>query len=441
MKNKIIFVLLILTTFLIVGAFNIPNSELSEKPPKYIFLFIGDGMGINQAFITNKYLQTLGKEELVFTQFPYFALTTTYCLDTTKVTDSAAAGTAIATGKKTQFGVIGMNTATGEKYTSIAEIAKSNDWKVGLISTVGINHATPAAFYGNQVSRGMYIEIADQMKETDFDLFAGGGIITHEDTSEFNRIIADLKNTGYQIISEKVNLTNKTKYADKLYYSVFDLLGEDEDYPFAMDYVGDEPTLAHFTEFGIKHLENKKGFFMMVEGGKIDWACHGNEGVAAINEVIAFNDAIKKAIEFYYEHPEETLIIVTADHETGGMSFGNDYLHYDVDYKLLANQKISVQKLINLLTNSDTNDYSDLISENLGFNIESSYFENKTPEVIALSLVDSLNTVAGIGWTTGSHTGTPVGTYSIGVGSEQFNGIIDNTDIVKKILEITNLKN
>jgi len=442
MKNKVKLITFILFTSVILFSFTYSTEIKKTKPTKYIFLFIGDGMGVNQSFITNNYLQTLGKEQLCYTLFPHFALTTTYCLDTTKVTDSAAAGTAIATGKKTQFGAIGMNNITGEKYTSIAEIAKANQLKVGILSTVGINHATPASFYGNQPSRGMYIEIADQMKESNFDLFAGGGIMTKGDTSEFNRILSELKQTGYQIISEKEEFSKEKKYADKVYYSIFDVLLGDEEYPFAMDYKDQNiPTLADFTDFAIKYLDNEKGFFMMVEGGKIDWACHGNEAAAAINEVIAFNEAIKKALAFYETHKDETLIIVTADHETGGMSYGNDYMHYDINYEILANQKISIEEFVTVLTNSKVENYPDVVSENIGFELDNSYFENKTPEFIAQELVDSINKVAGIGWTTGSHTGTPVGTYSIGIGSELFNGIIDNTDIVKNIMKLTEFKN
>lgn len=430
----------IVLLILVISLSACKTEQKQNKKAKYVFLFIGDGMGISHAFVTNKYLETIGKDKLCFTQFPNFALTTTHCLDTTKVTDSAASGTAIATGNKTQFRSLGMDTITKEEFTSIAEIAKKNMWKVGILSSVGLNHATPAAFYGNQISRGMYVEIAQQMKETNFDLFAGGGIMTHHDTTAFEKIIDGLEQSGYEILSEKQNFSKENTYSDKLFYSVFDILDDEQALPYSIDYKDDYPTLTDFTDFAINYLDNEKGFFMMVEGGKIDWACHGNDGVTTINEIIAFNQAVEVALDFYEKYPEETLIIVTADHETGGFSFGSDEMHYDINYSLLTKQKKSADEIIKLLENAQISEYNSIILENFSVDLDENYFKDKTPEEIVNKLKKDLNNSAGIGWTTYSHTGTPVGTYAIGAGSELFKGVIDNTDIIKNILETTELE-
>jgi len=440
MKNKILIINVLIIIFISSISCNQTNIDnKNDKKAKYVFLFIGDGMGINQAMITNKYLQTVGKQQLSFTKFPNFALTYTNCLDTTKVTDSAAGGTAIATGHKTQFQVVGMDTITGENFSSFAEIAKKAGWKIGIISTVSLNHATPAAFYANQSKRSSYSEIANQIKETNFDFFAGGGIYINKDSLEYENIFSDLKSVGYQIIENKEVYDVSKQYSNKIFYSDTNILGDEKEMPYDIDKKSNTTNLLDFVDFGINFLGTENNFFIMTEGGKIDWACHVNDGTTAIKEVIDFDEAIQIALDFYEIHKDETLIIVTADHETGGMSFGTKKMKYNIDYSLIDNQKKSIDEFSKILKNDKTENYLNLIQQYFNKTVDKNYIKDLTPDEIAEKLVLDLNTSSGIGWTTTAHTGMPVGTYAIGVGSEKFNGIIDNTDIIKKILEITGL--
>lgn len=362
------------------------------KSPKYIFYFIGDGMGLAhiqtaQAALAAKKGE-IGFEKLEFTQFPYSSMVSTYC--TTKlITDSAAAGTALASGEKTSVGTIGMNSTHTYNLISVAVEAKNSGMKVALLTTVSIDHATPAAFYAHQPSRNQYKEIADWLPKAGFDLYAGAGLLKISPTY-YDSIT---KNCGYKVVRGKdaelkaekiVWIEKEGKKASKL--------------ALAIDRTDDDMTLAEMTEKAIEFLEKdaQKGFFMMVEGGQIDWAAHSNDAASIVHEVIDFDHAIASALEFYEEHPEETLIIVTADHETGGMTLGVGERGYDTKLEILFTQKGS----------------KDIVTE---------------------QECARINNIAGVGFTSGSHTAISVPLYAIGVGAEFFNGAIDNTDIAKYI--------
>lgn len=174
--------------------------------------------------------------------------------------------------------------------------------------------------------------------------------------------------------------------------------------PYALDRKPGDLSLKEVVAAGIEHLYGNKGFFMMAEGGKIDWAAHSNDGKADILEVLDFADAIEVAYQFYLKHPEETLIIVTADHETGGVSLGREK-GYTLSLKELDPQTRSIDS-------------------------DKSQKEQ----------IKELNNKANIGWTTTSHSGTMVPIYSIGAGSQEFSGRMDNTDIPRKITKLLNVK-
>jgi alkaline phosphatase len=240
----------------------------------------------------------------------------------------------------------------------------------------------------------------------------------------------------------------------------------------AMPYVIDQPkgpTLADYTRKAIEMLDNEQGFFMMVEGGKIDWACHSDDAATSVHETIALDEAVQVAIDFYNKHPKETLIIVTADHETGGLALGAEKTAYDTHFELLQYQKISIDKFgyqvaefLNNLTgnyDADFNDLMELIGENFGLGKEiliseedktrlKVAFENTIQNdgegnstysdfpPIAEAIVKMLSEKAGVGWTTYAHTGINVPIYSVGPGAELFSGVIDNTDIPQILEEI-----
>ena len=231
--------------------------------------------------------------------------------------------------------------------------------------------------------------------------------------------------------------------------------------------------LSDFTAKAIELLKGEDGFFMMVEGGKIDWACHANDAATSIHETIAFSNAIDVAIDFYKAHPDETLIIVTADHETGGMALGNVTTKYETDLSILQHQIISSQAFVEVIRDFRVNLTGDLeLDFKHMLEIMDGYFglgnQDKIPlteeeiatikkyfitslytsegaepdhayhdeEPLAALLNKMMSDKAGIGWTTYSHTGVNVPVYALGIGSDYFSGSIDNTDIPNLMEEI-----
>lgn len=464
--NRLVFV------FSFMLLFNSINAQDNTRP-KYIFLFIGDGMGLAQVNVTEAYLAALhgtkGYELLSFTSFPVTGFTRTYANDRL-ITCSAAAGTALATGKKTNIGWISMNPADTTNFVTIAEKAKQKKYKVGIISSVSIDHATPATFYAHQIDRDMYFEIGLDLVNSSVDFFGGGGLMEHEGVIKDKNVnLWDLaKKNGFTLINT-VDAFNDLDDLNGKVIVTAPRLAEEAALPFSIDSYEEDLSLAEITSKAIDLLENHKGFFIMVEGGKIDWACHGNDPGTFIEEVLAFNAAVNEALDFMKRYPTETLIIVTADHETGGLALGNKQMSYGSDLKILQHQMLSSGELLkevwNLKANNDTSFSSvlALLRRNLGFDHaegiplysndiislaekwsfslemdktgddENSYGESDPLVNEAFRL---LNQKAGIGWTTSSHTAINVPVYSIGVGSEKFSGLIDNTDIPKFIESI-----
>ena len=431
---------------------------------KYVFFFIGDGMGVNQVNTTEMYLAAMegriGTEKLVFGNFPAAGIATSYSISN-PITDSAAGGTALATGTKTYNGAIGVD-SDKQPLESIATRAKASGKKVAVISTVGINHATPAAFYGHQPDRDMYDEIARELPASGFDFFAGGGIL-RSDEKHVPSLEPVIEEGGYVIAHGMDEYAEKSAGADKI------LLIQSEDtgsgsLPYAIDRKEGDMTLARMTETAIDFLmkEKNKGFFLMAEGGKIDWACHNNDLGTAINEVIDFDNAIKVAYEFYKKHPKETLIVVSADHETGGLGMGIS--GYKMNLKALSAQQVSQEELSRRITelrkDKDVSwkDMKALLSEAMGFwseypvswkhermlrdEFEKTFVRHKVEfkeslyarsESLAAVAIGVMSEIARLGWTTGSHTAEYVPVYAVGAGSEKFMGKMDNTDIPKRI--------
>ncbi len=443
----------------------------SDKKAKYIFLFIGDGMGIQQVNTTQVYLDSVLKnnQKLSFIDFPVQTFATTYAANR-YITCSAAAGTALSSGSKTSIGTLGLNYNHTDSLFSIAKKFKENGFKVGLLTTVSIDHATPAAFYAHQGSRGSNYEISLDLIKSGYDFYAGGGFLdpygkSLKDSVESIYSLGQKKSFAFTTsLSAIDSLSKKFK---SIVYSIPNPTFESS-IKLRIDQDSTDITLADLTKKAIETLDNPKGFFMMVEGGKIDWACHSNDAASAIGEVIDFSDAIGQAIEFYNAHPDETLIIVTADHETGGFSLGNKENKYTNKLSLLKNQKISkdrfhelvkfsfensqtpsFQKMLNLakekigignkelglsLTENDIERLKEAYNTTIKHSKESIINENymtESKEKFSMICFEILNRNAAIGWTSSSHTGTPVPVYVKGVGQELFNGRLDNTDIPK----------
>ena len=335
------------------------------KGAKYVFFFLGDGMASVQMQAAEAYLasQYEGGEDnptnvkastLNMNLLPVSGLATTYS-DTRFITDSAAAGTAFACGVKTDTGVIGLNTDRNVAYKSIADLAHEQGKSVGIISSVSLPHATPAAYYAKVNSRNNYAEIGYQASQSDFEFFGGGWFRKLASTAHSGNIDVatnDWTTVGYEL--EANGYMTVTNIADalaqpsrqKVICSVATSYDSDA-MPYRMDKPAENFTLAEVTQCAIDRLEDDaQGFFIMVEGGKIDWACHANDAMASILDTVAFDDAVGVAMAFLNAHPTETLIVVTGDHETGGMTLGYAGNGYQTAFDVLGGQVKSYDRFV-----------------------------------------------------------------------------------------------
>lgn len=437
---------------------------VSAKTPKYVFYFIGDGMGPSHVLGTEYYLGELegviGRpNKLCFTQFPKSAFVSTYS-KSNGVTDSAASGTALATGSKTKNGFLGVTMDSTPVY-SVAYAAKQAGFPVGISSTVGINHATPGAFYAHQPGRSRYYEIGKDMLTADYDFYAGGDLIAT--SQQRDEIYAKAKEQGYTIARGYDDYKSNGKSAKKLMLYQKDVA---TDLPYAIDREEGDLTLAQIAEAGIEFLskKSKKGFFFMLEGGKIDYASHADDGATALNEVIDFDNAIKVAYDFYKKHPNETLIIVTADHETGGLVLGYSGA-YALNLKALKGQKVSAERMGSILRRASRarmelrwERVQELLKENFGLWDEIEMTKEETHELrayfeqayattdiakreskltsLATRAKQMVNSKALLSWAGPNHSASFVPLFAIGAGAENFYGVIDNTDIPKIIKKI-----
>lgn len=378
----------------------------APRQAKYVFLFIGDGMGLAQVATAEAYLANnngeIGSQALNFSQFPVLGTITTYSASNW-ITCSSAAGTALATGTKTTNGMLGMTSDT-VTLKAITYKIKEAGYKVGVSSTVTLDHATPGAFYAKAASRNDYYTIATQLPATGFDFFGGGGFILPEGRRRDQVPVTDMIEQAGYTIAYGMDDFREMSYTDKLVL----LQDETRDYlgalPYAIDRKEGDMTHADIVQAAIEFLENEKGFFLMSESGRIDWACHSNDGKTSILETLDLEKAVQVAIEFAQKHPEETLIVVTADHETGGMALGWES-QYNVFFDQMDEQQASKDILL------------------------------QSGDVTSGNMVSEINRKARIGWTTSSHTGIPVPVYAMGTNSILFMGRMDNTDIPKKICE------
>lgn len=442
---------------------------------KYVFYFIGDGMGVNQVQGTELYRGELegkiGITPIWFTQFPYATTATTFSA-TNGVTDSAAAGTALATGNKTQNGTIGMKQDLQTEVSSVAVWAKNKGCRVGVTTSVSVDHATPAAFYAHDPSRGSYYKIGTDLYKAGFDFYAGSDFIdpNNKDNKDGNseNLYTMAEKNGYTIARGYKDYLKKCKKADKMILFQSEKASEKDRtaIPYAIDRTKDDLTLADITRSAINFLSKdlSKGFFLMVEGGKIDWACHSNDAATAFHEVADMDEAVKVAYEFYSQHPDETLIVVTADHETGGFVLGTGA--YKLNLQVLKNQKVSESgftRILNELRKKYNNNVSwekvqQVLKENFGFwdkvklnekqeerllakyndtfkgkeaKLEKSEYAQDEP--LAAEAKRIIDEIALVGWTSGGHSAGYVPVFAIGAGADLFQGRIDNTEIPIKI--------
>ena len=407
MKNLLrAFVAVTVTLFSLSGCQN-------NATPKYIFLFIGDGMGASHVAVTESYLSyktgKLGGEHLLMTQFPYYGMATTHSANR-NVTCSSAAGTAIACGVKAINGTLGVD-KDSMNVESIATVLKRDGYKVGILTTVPINHATPAAFYSHSLKRTDYYAISNDIPASNFDFFAGTGFLQFRGKDNDKESTEDvLERNGYTVSYGIEEFRRESAGKDKVVFCQAKNRGRSAGYYVSdglenTDVESEDPnvdladaTMAEMLELALEYFGDKEPFFIMGEGGIIDWASHENRTMSTVENVIDFDNAVKVAYEFYKKHPKQTLIVVTADHETGGLTLGAG--RATINWKALEEQ----------------------------------WIESGKKNILDAEANAKLNKDCSIGWTTVKHNGGAVPVYAIGAGAEKFNGSIDNTDIKDKIL-------
>ena len=476
------------------------NDNQATKAPKYVFLFIGDGMSYPQIQSTSDYLGALndedywqaepslddnqgatldGPEYLNFMNFEVAGSAVTYDSNSF-APDSASTATSISTGHKTYSGSINVDETGSVEYETIAEkLHSQKDYKIGVISSVNLNHATPAAFYAHQASRNDYYDIGLELVESGFEYFAGGALLKPTGAEgDQEDLYALAEQAGYQVVKTQAEAEQVTEGPVMI---VDEHLADGDAMAYELDRTDDMWSLADYVEKGIEVLDNDNGFFMMCEGGKIDWACHANDAASAIHDTQALADAVQVAIDFAAEHPDETLIVVTGDHETGGLTIGFAGTDYDTYLDLLENQKISyakfdsdyvasykenktsfedvlkdVEELFGLKTEGEEGDklvLTEYEQEQLRTAYEKSingtaaseyeqeeYVLYGTYEPLSVTLTHIINNKSGISFTSYSHTGLPVAVLAHGVNAEVFNGYYDNTEIFNKLAEMLDVE-
>lgn len=316
------------------------NATQNDESAKNVILLIGDGMGFPQLTLAriekaNENLSQYSSEDLSMDGMEQTGYVSTFSANSF-VTDSAPAATAMATGEKTNNGVISENKTAipkkidGSNITTILELAEKDGLSTGLITTTRITHATPAAFYAHVDNRDNESEIASQLLESGTDVILGGGQQyfvgrNHTDPSgkmggrdDDRDLLADFTSQGYSLVFNGTGLQKiDTAKTDRLLglFSSSHMQYELE----RASSKEKQPSLATMTQKAIEILSrNPKGFFLMVEGGRIDHAGHERNLSRIASDTLAFDDAVRSALDFASKK-NDTLVIVTADHECGGL--------------------------------------------------------------------------------------------------------------------------
>ncbi len=438
----------------------------ADNAPKYIFYFIGDGMGHGQVMAAETYLRLVEKSDtpLLMTTFPVASVCTTYSAST-PVTDSAAAGTALATGAKTDNNKLGVD-PDKKPLRSVALDLDELGYGIGLVTNVCPDDATPAAFYANVPARQMFYEIGVQAAESPVDFLAGSTLRGVMKKGKYTGLYEKFAENGMEVVRGVENLPGID--ARRILLLNTDTVSQN------MGFTIDNPTgnnLSQFTQAAIDHLSriSPDKFFLMVEGGNIDWAGHDNDAATIVREVIAYQNPLQIAYQFYLRHPDETLIIVTADHETGGMTVGSKSVGYNNYPEMVDRQHLSkkaftreCKELLASGRNISWQEMKHILSERLGFFSESQLSESQEKQLEEafnetfitrtdreiITLYNSApifvevayniqNDLSGYGFTSPKHTGNPVPVYAVGCGAENFGRPLDNTDIPEIIRELT----
>lgn len=356
MKTRRFFSLLLIATTLISTSCCSNNEKQDPQKAKNVIVLIGDGMGPAQVYS----LILTSDEPTAFQRFPYSGFSITKSASN-EITDSAAGGTAIAIGKKTNNGVVGMN-PDSIPVPSMLEIFAEQGKKTGVVVTCSVTHATPADFIAHNITRkdneGIALEISNKEK---LDVLFGGGKKYFTERTDSLDLLNKMWDNGWNIYDSLSQIEDNNARTMVLASRKHMVKAPER---------GD--FLPNATAKAIEMLDNENGFFLMVEGSQIDFACHDNDSTTLVEEMRDFNKTLNVVLDFA-EKDGNTLVVVTADHETGGLTIVDPEGKYTrTDFK----------------------------------------------------------------WSTGSHSAVFVPVFSYGPGAERFTGIMDNTEIISKIMEV-----
>ena len=483
--------LLVITMLLVSSSFALADGSI----PKYLFLFIGDGMSFPQVSSTEMYLgnqasQTeIATKRLNFSDFPVTGVAQTFDASSF-VPDSASTATSVASGIKTLSGVINMDVTKTTTVSPFTEELKQRGYRVGIISSVPVNHATPAAFYAKVPHRGQYYEIGTQFIQSGFDFLGGGGFLHQKGSTGEQEDLFDVARAhGYTVANTDNEILALNSRSGKVIAINPILEPNGAALNYEIDRGTNELALADFVRKGIDVLDNPQGYVLIVEAGKIDWAGHANDAAASIHDTIAFAAAIEEAIKVYNAHPDDTLILVTGDHECGGMTIGFAGTGYKTFFQVMErvsgsnkafnvffNEYKSNSAAVNaqlehllpqirtqyglvvsddpsaamypegVLTASEWSRLEAAFAQSMTLRNERNYTDHEKIiyggyEPLTIALTHIVNNKAGLHYTSFSHTGLPVPVYAKGNGSELFTGFYDNTDIYRKVGKIMRLTN
>ncbi|WOO87796.1 alkaline phosphatase [Mollicutes bacterium LVI A0039] len=492
--RKLLIICIFLVTLSGCGVGTTSASVTSTKP-KYVLFYIGDGMGVSQRTLAEYYQDYMGEDKLEMNHLPQIGMYSTKS-NNSYIPDSAATATAMSAGKTTNNGQVSTQPLNDNQLTAdnaeqeaktLEDIDNEADDMInlgdglheagipmGVITTTRITHATPAAFTSHSNSRNDEALIAEQQLEFAPELIAGGGTSylipqTEEGSkrSDDRNLIDEYTDKGYTYFNDLEQFTNDVAATETPVVATFDNSHMD----YEIDTPNDSLGLSEMTEASIDYMYNnyQEGFFMMIEGGRIDHAAHANDAPTLVQETLEFEDSIKAGLEFYQEHADETLIVVGADHETGGLGLG-DESNYFMNLGTLDDYEGSTEVMLQgyYKQGMDHNSVLDYLEKEFGLtNLTDkekkmltdvmTRMDNTTPDpdngYIGIfyedyGSYDPLATVvnqitsdrANVGFTTHAHTGTFVEASAIGVGAENFDGMFTNEDIGLTLAELLEVK-
>jgi alkaline phosphatase len=398
------------------------KSNMNKGKVKNVIFMVPDGY--SAAYATN-YRWFKGEESIMDSML--VGMHRTYSANS-EITDSAAAGTAFATGVKTNNGMISTS-PEGKELKTILEAVEETGKASGLVATSTITHATPAVFASHVASRANEADIAPQLIDNEVEVILGGGKKYFPES-----LLNEAKKEGYEYITNKSELS-KAKKSNKL----IGLFAEDSMAPELDRDTTNEPSLKEMTQTALDVLKmDKDGFFLMVEGSQIDWAGHDQDAAWAMKDTEAFEQAVEAVIEFA-QKDRNTLVVIAGDHDTGGMSVGG-YGQGDVKMEVLRHVTATGDFMVSKLDSTRSN-VKEVLKQYTTLDLTEVEVEKiKSALKPDIAINEVISERASVGWTSTNHTGVDIPLYAFGPKSELFRGLHENTDIPGLMAKAMNIK-